>query len=139
MDFSPINLHDLAQTSGEWLRGSGPESDIVISSRIRLARNLADFPFIARATDADRAEIGKILRGRIEKLHDAGKFTGQLIYVDVSQLEAVDRQFLVRVGEYEGIPIYVSDTAREPYSDFWVPRCGPGGMFELYVEVGALP
>ena len=95
MDFSNINLHDLAQTSGEWLRGEGPESDIVISSRIRLARNLADFPFIARATDSDRAEIGRILRGRIEKLHETGKFIGQLIYVDVSALEAIDRQFLV--------------------------------------------
>ena len=48
-----------------------------MSSRIRLARNLADFPFISRATDTDRAEIGKILRGRIETLHEQGKFTGQ--------------------------------------------------------------
>jgi protein arginine kinase len=95
MELSNINLHDLAQTAGEWLRGEGPESDIVISSRIRLARNLADFPFIARATEADRGEIGKILRGRIEQLHELGKFNGQLIYVDVSALEAVDRQFLV--------------------------------------------
>ena len=95
MEFSNLNLQELAQTSGEWLRGSGPESDIVISSRIRIARNLADFPFISRATDTDRAEIGKILRGRIETLHQQGKFTGQLIYVDVSSLEAVDRQFLV--------------------------------------------
>ena len=53
--------------------------------------------------------------------------------------QPVDRQFLIRIGEYEGIPIYVSDTAREPYSDFWVPRCGPGGMFELYVEAGTIP
>ena len=37
-----MQLDDLAHSSGEWLRGSGPESDIVISSRIRLARNLAD-------------------------------------------------------------------------------------------------
>ena len=59
MDSPDLNLQELAKTSGEWLRGSGPESDIVISSRIRLARNLADFPFITRATDADRAEIGK--------------------------------------------------------------------------------
>src|SRR6185312_1926345 len=90
-----VELEQLARSSGEWLRGTGPESDIVISSRIRLARNLADFPFISRATPADRTEIGKILRGRIEKLHELGKFSGQLIYVDVSALEAVDRQFLV--------------------------------------------
>ena len=47
MDFSP-NLKTLTDRCGEWLRGSGPESDIVISSRIRLARNLANFPFIRR-------------------------------------------------------------------------------------------
>ena len=95
MDIPSVDLQELAKTSGEWLRGSGPESDIVISSRIRLARNLAEFPFVARATDTDRLEIGRILRGRVEKLHEAGKFTGQLIYVDVGALEAVDRQFLV--------------------------------------------
>ena len=49
-----LDLNDLARKSGEWLRGSGPESDIVISSRIRLARNLADFPFISRASQQDR-------------------------------------------------------------------------------------
>ena len=57
-----MELQDLTYHDGEWLRGSGPESDIVISSRIRLARNLADFPFISRATDQDRAEIEKTLR-----------------------------------------------------------------------------
>jgi protein arginine kinase len=90
-----MDLHELAKTSGEWLRGSGPQSDIVISSRIRLARNLADFPFIARATESDRDEIGRILRERIEALHGSGQFTGQLIYVDVGALEEVDRRFLV--------------------------------------------
>lgn len=90
-----MDLQELVNTSGEWLRGVGPESDIVISSRIRLARNLADFTFIARATEADRAEIGRILRSRIMSLHEAGQFAGKLVYVDVSALEAVDRQFLV--------------------------------------------
>ena len=90
-----MEFDQLAQTSGEWLRGSGPESDIVISSRVRLARNLADFPFISRATDADRVEIERILRGRISALQAEGKVTDRLLYVDVSELEEVDRQFLV--------------------------------------------
>jgi protein arginine kinase len=34
----------------EWMKGSGPESDIVISSRIRLARNLQSLPFPTLAT-----------------------------------------------------------------------------------------
>ena len=53
-----IRLH-LTRTGGEWLKGSGPESDIVMCSRIRLARNLADFPFIRRCNEQDRAAIEK--------------------------------------------------------------------------------
>ena len=90
-----MHLDDLANTSGEWLKGSGPESDIVISSRIRLARNLADFPFISRTTETDRAEIEKILHGRINELQSANKVSGDTLYVDVGTLEDVDRQFLV--------------------------------------------
>ena len=52
-----MNLDNLTQTSGEWLRGTGPESDIVISTRIRLARNLAAFPFTNRASRHQKAEI----------------------------------------------------------------------------------
>lgn len=86
-----VELDDLTRNRGEWLRGSGPESDIVISSRIRLARNLADFPFISRANDQDR--------GRIEKmLHDdvlAVEQPNRLLYIDVERLAGIDRQFLV--------------------------------------------
>ena len=35
----------MARRPAPWLSGSGPESAIVLSSRIRLARNIADFPF----------------------------------------------------------------------------------------------
>lgn len=95
-----LDLESMARGSGEWLRGSGPESDIVISSRIRLARNLSEFPFIARATDADRDQVEQILHARIEALKAAGKLptgdtSGELHYLDVGGLEDVDRQFLV--------------------------------------------
>ncbi len=76
---------------GEWLLGSGPESDIVMSSRIRLARNLAQFPFISRATDSDKAEIEKLLRSKVTQLQAAG----EILYVNVADLEGLDRQFLV--------------------------------------------
>jgi protein arginine kinase len=86
-----VQLDDLATGSGEWLRGAGPESDIVISSRIRLARNLADFPFISRATPQDRTRIEKILHERIP----AVAAETEVLYVNLSQLDQVDRQFLV--------------------------------------------
>src|SRR6516165_4400205 len=62
-----MNLDSLTHTSGEWLRGGGPESDIVISSRIRLARNLAAFPFTSRASSYQKAEIEALLRERISR------------------------------------------------------------------------
>ena len=39
-----MNLDSLLPNLGEWLRGTGPESDVVVSTRIRLARNLAHVP-----------------------------------------------------------------------------------------------
>jgi protein arginine kinase len=40
-----------------WLDASGPQSNIVLSTRIRLARNLRDVPFATRATPADRRRV----------------------------------------------------------------------------------
>lgn len=86
-----MELVELARNNGQWLRGSGPESDIVISSRIRLARNLADFPFISRATTADRREIEETLRGEITAISSGDS----AFYFDVEHLQSLDRQFLV--------------------------------------------
>lgn len=86
-----MKLDDLARRNGEWLKGSGPESDIVISSRIRLARNLADFPFIRRCNEQDRSTIERQLR---DHLSHASEFA-DASFVDVHQLSTLDRQFLV--------------------------------------------
>jgi protein arginine kinase len=86
-----MKLDTLAEDVGEWLRGTGPESDIVMSSRVRLARNVAHFPFVSRMSDQDRGEVERFLRERIT----ASAAGGQLEYIDVGRLEEVDRQFLV--------------------------------------------
>src|SRR5947208_9196203 len=86
-----MNLDNLTHASGEWLRGSGPESDIVISSRIRLARNLASFPFSNRASAYQKAEIEAQLRDRIAKL----ELDPKLLYVTLPNLSTLDRQLLV--------------------------------------------
>jgi protein arginine kinase len=86
-----MNLDTLTQTSGEWLRGTGPESDIVISSRIRLARNVAAFPFTNRASAYQKAEIEGMLRDRVARL----ELDPRLEYINVPNLSPLDRQFLV--------------------------------------------
>jgi protein arginine kinase len=86
-----VKLDELATRCGEWLRGSGPQSEIVISSRIRLARNLADFPFIRRCTEGDRAAIAKAFQEAVAAVPD---FSG-LIHVNVADVSVLDRQMLV--------------------------------------------
>ena len=86
-----MELDELSKSAGEWLRGSGPESDIVMSSRIRLARNLADFPFISRASPADRQEIERTLRKVVHERVSREDW----LYFDVEKLDSLDRQFLV--------------------------------------------
>ena len=86
-----MNLDTLTHTSGEWLRGTGPESDIVISSRIRLARNVAAFPFTNRASAYQKAEIEGMLRDRVAKL----ELDPRLEYINIPTLSPLDRQFLV--------------------------------------------
>jgi protein arginine kinase len=86
-----MNLDSLTHTSGEWLRGTGPESDIVVSSRVRLARNLAAFPFTNRASSYQKSEVETLLKERIAKLD----YNPGLDYVHVPNLVPLDRQLLV--------------------------------------------
>jgi protein arginine kinase len=56
-----------------------------------LARNLADYPFIQRCTDIDRANIASTVRERL----GGSEALNNLSFIDVADLETLDRQFLV--------------------------------------------
>lgn len=47
----------LEKAVSEWMSGEGPDSDIVISSRVRLARNLREHPFPLLATESQAKEV----------------------------------------------------------------------------------
>jgi protein arginine kinase len=83
-------LKDLMKSPGHWLSG-GAESDVVISSRARLARNLASFQFTTRIADDERAELERKVRDAIETSGVA--LPG--MYVDLLEASAIDRKFLV--------------------------------------------
>src|SRR5262245_1136007 len=86
-----MNLDSLIPKTGEWLRGNGPESDVVVSTRIRLARNLDAFPFTNRANAHQKTEIEALLREHLTRLDVVPK----LDYLSVATLSPLDRQFLV--------------------------------------------
>ncbi len=81
----------LLKSTCEWLRGTGDESDIVISSRIRLARNLAEYPFYERMTAAEQEQVIKKVESTIENLPMLKKS----FFVNYKGLEETDRQFLL--------------------------------------------
>lgn len=86
---SAIN-HFLSSTC-EWLRSSGPESDIVLSSRIRLARNLTGYFFSEKLGPEDQQHL-------IEEVERAVKSTplfGDAQFFDYKNLKDLDRQFLL--------------------------------------------
>jgi len=87
-----VNLDELIGQSGEWLKGSGPESDIVISSRVRLARNLARFPFLTRASEAERGEIHDAIRKALDKL---GLVDNGHLYVPLDSSNEMTSRFLL--------------------------------------------
>ncbi|GAB5403000.1 MAG: protein arginine kinase [Aureliella sp.] len=91
VEISNVKLEELASKCGEWLRGSGPESDIVISSRIRLARNLAEFPFVRKASPEERSQIARLVRTQIEDVDQ----WDSLVFLPLQDMEELDRQFLV--------------------------------------------
>jgi len=84
-------LDALLTQRSEWLRGTGPESDIVMSSRIRLARNLEKIPFATRATKASQDEVFNIVKDGLE--HSAA--LKHPLLIEIESLDEVDRQFLV--------------------------------------------
>jgi protein arginine kinase len=89
MQASKMQLDDLQRCSGEWLGGTGPESDIVISSRVRLARNLGRYPFLSRANPRDCGQIEREAREQLELVRP------ELSYFNLQNLTLLDRQFLV--------------------------------------------
>ena len=63
-----MKFSNFIATSGEWLRGEGPHHQIVISSRVRLARNLRDRAFPGWAKKAERTQILELIKPRVEEL-----------------------------------------------------------------------
>ena len=86
-----MQVRDLTKGTGEWLRGIGPKSDVVISSRIRLARNVAGFPFLTRCTARDRQALQVQASAAIAQCN-----LGPAVeFLDLQPLRDIDRQLLV--------------------------------------------
>ena len=74
-----------------WLNGKGPEAEIVFSSRIRLARNVAGLPFPSRANNAQKKEV----LDKVREVYTQVKRLKKTTFVNMAELSALDSQFLL--------------------------------------------
>jgi protein arginine kinase len=86
-----MKIEALLANPGEWLSSGGDHHPIVISSRVRLARNLAKLPFPGWAKKSERIRILEEIKPEVEVLPEmSNSFSQQL-----NELSATEKQVLV--------------------------------------------
>lgn len=89
------------EAGAEWLRVDGEHGDVVMSSRVRLARNLALRPFASKASRRDRMATLEQCRDAVLSTtppaagETAPARAAQLIWVDVHASPPLERELLV--------------------------------------------
>jgi protein arginine kinase len=76
---------------GEWLGGHGPEADIAICTRVRLARNLRGYAFSPRMGTEEAAEVTR----KATSVLTRADMPEQLSAIDLGSLDELDRTILV--------------------------------------------
>lgn len=85
-----LDLSMLPDGGVGWLDASGEASDIVLSTRIRLARNVEGYAFTTRARDGERLRVLSQVRDAIP----AVPALGQSVTIRVDDLSAAERLLL---------------------------------------------
>jgi len=86
-----MKLTDLSTHISKWFDGTGPAAEIVISSRIRLARNLAGFEFLSCLGKQRQQQVMQKLKAAITEL-DFGKET---FFIDMKKISPLEQDLLV--------------------------------------------
>src|SRR3989441_3113052 len=85
------SIHEFLAPPAQSCKREGPHDRIVMSSRVRLARNLKDFPFPGWAKKPDRVKALEVVRPAVEGLPQmVGAFSESM-----DNLSAMDKQILV--------------------------------------------
>jgi len=86
-----IKLDDLVTRKSEWIKGEGPKSNIVMSTRVRVARNIKGHLFFNKADDSQREKTTEIITAAIKKC----SMLKNALILRMKDTTDLDRQFLV--------------------------------------------
>lgn len=84
----------LAKRASKWMEGSGPQSDIVLTSRIRLARNLKNIPFPHLLNEEGQKEVIDKVVQAVNTAAVTGTF-GKMEMLQLRELSPLEKQMLV--------------------------------------------
>jgi Arginine kinase len=77
----------------KWYEQMVPDSDVVISSRVRLARNLENYPFSSKITDEEAVALVDEVKGITNSLTEQGK--RKFYSCNISTLSDIDKTAMV--------------------------------------------
>jgi protein arginine kinase len=86
-----VKLDELILSPSPWLEPGGPQSDIVLSTRVRLARNVAGRPFATRLRPEERQDLEAFLKKAVVKALSARDVT----WFELADVSEIDRRCLV--------------------------------------------
>jgi protein arginine kinase len=86
-----MKLEEMLKSPSEWVKAEGPNSKIVLSSRVRLARNLRQIPFPGWAKKTDRQRALELMLPVVEKLPEMANCFAD----SMDNIVAIDKQVLV--------------------------------------------
>ena len=86
-----MRLDELINQTSEWLKGTGPDSNIVISSRIRLARNIEGLRFADWADLSAKKRIAQAAKQAVL----SSNYMKNSLYVEMDKINPIDRQLLI--------------------------------------------
>jgi len=86
-----MTLDEMQDRLGCWLDGSGPSPEIVMSTRVRLARNFRDHRFVHRS---DEHELRQILEEAVHGVRESRALDGETV-IWTHEISEADRRFLM--------------------------------------------
>lgn len=80
--------------AASWLSESGPEADVVLASRVRLARNLSDHPYPNAASSTEQEAYDRHLLAAVREELSPHPFGADTLEFVPAELSQTDQQFL---------------------------------------------
>jgi protein arginine kinase len=92
MEVTPVSDEKNGRPYAMWMDAVGPDGEIVLSSRIRLARNVREVPFPYLASDSQTQAVTRQVQAACKDLKE---LLGDVRFVQINDIPALERQVMV--------------------------------------------